>query len=33
MKDIINYKNDVCAEKFPSENNYVSIDKKILEKL
>jgi len=32
-KTIINYKNDVCAEKFPSENNYVSIDKKILEKL
>ena len=32
-KTITNYKNDVCAEKFPSKNHYISIDKKILEKL
>tara|TARA_B100001250_G_C19804804_1_gene792774 strand:+ start:989 stop:1816 length:828 start_codon:yes stop_codon:yes gene_type:complete len=30
---IENYKNDVLSGKFPSKSNYVSIDKKMLEKL
>ena len=28
-----NYKKDVLSGDFPSQNNYVSIDKKLLEKL
>jgi len=30
---VINYKNDVASGDFPSESHYVSIDKKMLEKL